>query len=211
VFTAHDLSNLTLLASQAAVSIENARLYETLQRLAVTDPLTRLFRRNYFEEQLEAELGRCRRYGRPLSLMMLDIDHFKSINDTYGHPGGDQVLQGLAGVLRRYGRKDDLIARYGGEEFVAYLVETDQEGAALAGERIRSAVEQQDFVLNDGRRLRVTISVGTASFPNDGPDAAALMQRADLALYAAKHGGRNQVCGYYDGLEMPRGGVPSDR
>ncbi len=206
VFTHHDLGNLTMLASQAAVSIENARLYETLQRLAVTDPLTKLFRRNYFEEQLTAELGRCRRYGRPLSLMMLDIDHFKSVNDTYGHPVGDQVLQGLAGLLRRYGRKDDLIARYGGEEFVAYLVETDRAGAQLAGERIRSATEVQEFVTTDDRILKVTVSVGTASFPEDSDDPVELVRMADLALYTAKHSGRNQVCGYREGLAMPSAG-----
>lgn len=211
VFTAHDLANLTMLASQAAVSIENARLYETLQRLAVTDPLTKLFRRNYFEEQMDAELGRCRRYGRPLSVMMLDIDHFKSVNDTYGHAAGDAVLQGLAGLLRRYARKDDLIARYGGEEFVAYLVETDEEGARLAGERVRTGTENQEFVLPDGRKLKVTISVGTASFPSDADDVATLVQRADLALYAAKHGGRNQVQNYYEGLEMPTGKPADDR
>ncbi len=211
VFTPHDLANLTMLASQAAVSIENARLYETLQRLAVTDPLTKLFRRNYFEEQMEAELGRCRRYGRPLSVMMLDIDHFKSVNDTYGHAAGDAVLQGLAGLLRRYARKDDLIARYGGEEFVVYLVETDQDGARLAGERVRMGTENQDFTLPDGRKLRVTISVGTASYPPDADDVSALVQRADLALYAAKHGGRNQVRNYYEGLEMPTGEPADDR
>ena len=211
VFTSHDLANLTMLASQAAVSIENARLYETLQRLAVTDPLTKLFRRNYFEEQLETELGRCRRYGRPLSVMMLDIDHFKNVNDTYGHAAGDVVLQGLAGLLRRYGRKDDVIARYGGEEFVAYLVETDLDGARLAAERVRSAAEVQDFAIPDGRTIRVTISVGTAGFPADADDVAQLVQRADLALYAAKHGGRNQVQNYYDGLEMPTGEPADDR
>jgi len=211
VFTAHDLANLTMLASQAAVSIENARLYETLQRLAVTDPLTKLFRRNYFEEQMEAELGRCRRYGRPLSVMMLDIDHFKSVNDTYGHAAGDAVLQGLSGLLRRYARKDDLLARYGGEEFVAYLVETDEEGARLAGERVRQGAENQEFILPDGRKLKITISVGTASFPSDADDVATLVQRADLALYAAKHGGRNQVRNYYEGLEMPTGSPADDR
>ncbi|MCC7492315.1 MAG: diguanylate cyclase [Fimbriimonadaceae bacterium] len=211
VFTAHDLQNLTLLASQAAVSIENARLYETLQRLAVTDPLTRLFRRNYFEEQFDNELRRSQRYGRALSVMMIDIDFFKRINDTYGHPVGDRVLQGLAGLLRRYARKDDVIARYGGEEFVTLLVETDGPGAVLAGERIRQAAEAQEFEIGDGRVLRLTISVGTASFPPDGDDREGLLQRADLALYAAKHGGRNRVCSYHEGLAMPTGGVASDR
>ncbi len=211
VFNEHDLANLNMLASQAAVSIENARLYETLQRLAVTDPLTKLFRRNHFEEQLEQELGRCRRYGRPLSLMMLDIDYFKRVNDTYGHPVGDTVLQALAGLLRRYGRKDDVICRFGGEEFVAYLVETDEDGAKLAAERIRSAAEAQAISIGGGRELRITVSVGTASYPAAGDNGGELVRKADLALYAAKHGGRNRVCQYYDGMEMPEGGAKSDR
>jgi diguanylate cyclase (GGDEF)-like protein len=206
VFTERDRDNLTLLASQAAVSVENARLYETLQRLAVTDPLTKLFRRNYFEEQMDAELGRSRRYRRHLSVLMLDIDHFKKVNDNHGHQAGDVVLQALAGLLRRYGRKDDVIARFGGEEFCALLVETDIEGARLAGERIREAAAAFAFDVGRAEPLRITVSVGFASFPDHGRDGNELVKRADLALYAAKHGGRNQVRGYEPGLEMPAGG-----
>ncbi|MBI5833054.1 MAG: diguanylate cyclase [Armatimonadetes bacterium] len=205
IFTPRDRDNLALLASQAAVSIENARLYETLQRLAVTDPLTKLFRRNYFEEQVDAEISRCVRYKRPLSVMMIDIDHFKSINDTYGHQMGDQVLVGLAGLLRRYGRKDDVIARYGGEEFVALLVETDDEGAQMAGERIREATQAFAFDAGRAEPLRITVSVGHASYPDHTDTLDGLVGMADLALYAAKHGGRNQVRGYQPGLDMPAG------
>jgi diguanylate cyclase (GGDEF)-like protein len=206
IFTSRDRDNLGLLASQAAVSVENARLYETLQRLAVTDPLTKLFRRNYFEEAMAAELGRCARYHRPLSVMMLDIDHFKRVNDSFGHQAGDQVLQALAGLLRRYGRKDDVIARYGGEEFCAMLVETDADGARLAAERVREAAEGFAFEVGRPEPLKITVSVGFASYPVHAETEPELVRRADLALYAAKHGGRNQVHGYREGLDMTPGG-----
>jgi len=173
--------------------------------------LTKLFRRNYFEEQVDAELSRCVRYKRPLSVMMIDIDHFKSVNDTYGHQMGDQVLSALAGLLRRYGRKDDVIARYGGEEFVALLVETDDDGAQLAGERIREAAQAFAFDIGRAEPLRITVSVGHASFPDHTDTLEGLVGCADLALYAAKHGGRNQVRGYEAGLGMPHGGPEPGR
>lgn len=192
-FTAEDQEVLMMLASQAAVAIENARLYEDLERLAITDGLTKLYVPRHFHEELDKELRRATRYQRDLSLLMIDIDHFKNINDTYGHPQGDVVLQELAGLLRRYGRQDDIIARYGGEEFVVALVETNEQGAALAAERIRRAVENHEFELGE-QRVPITVSVGVAHFPGDASTKKDLIAHADQALYAAKRAGRNRVC-----------------
>jgi diguanylate cyclase (GGDEF)-like protein len=121
------------------------------------------------------------------------------------------VLQGLAGLMRRYSRKDDVVARYGGEEFCSYLVETDRDGAMQACERVRSAAEASAFDIGKDQPLQLTVSLGFASFPEDGDSAEELIGHADLGLYAAKHGGRNQVVGYTPGLSMPAGGVESDR
>jgi len=200
VFTAEDQEVLMMLASQAAVAIENARLYEDLERLAITDGLTKLYVPRHFHEELDKELRRATRYQRDLSLLMIDIDHFKNINDTYGHPQGDVVLQELAGLLRRYGRQDDILARYGGEEFVVALVETNEQGAALAAERIRRAVETHEFEL-DGQRVPITVSVGVANFPGDANTKKDLIAHADQALYAAKRAGRNRVCLFSQDVE----------
>src|ERR1035438_10501849 len=143
--------------------------------------------------------------------MALDGPALDAIAGAYGHQAGDMVLQALAGLLRRYGRKDDVIARFGGEEFCALLVETDPDGAKLAGERIREAAAAFAFDVGRAEPLKITVSVGYASFPLHGEDGNQLVARADLALYAAKHGGRDQVRGYETGLEMPQEGDSDER
>ncbi|MBJ93884.1 MAG: hypothetical protein CMP23_05335 [Rickettsiales bacterium] len=166
-----------------------------LEQLARTDALTGLDNHRAFQEALAFEIDRAQRTGSPLSLMMIDVDHFKSYNDTHGHPGGDRVLRTVGKLLRNQLRSIDRVARYGGEEFVVLLLETDAIQAELVGEKLRIAIEKEKFageeVSQPGGRL--TISAGLASFPRQATTGEALLDLADAALYRAKHGGRNQV------------------
>ncbi|MFN7989583.1 MAG: diguanylate cyclase [Thermoanaerobaculia bacterium] len=166
---------------------------EILEKLALTDPLTGLANRRAFQEALEAEVSRVARHGRPASLLYVDLDHFKRVNDTHGHAVGDEILEGFAQVLKRACRKGDLGARIGGEEFGVILPTTGGLPAALVAERIRRATEARPL----GRTVAVplTVSVGVASTedPPGPPDAADLLRRADAALYRAKAEGRNRV------------------
>lgn len=165
-----------------------------LREMAIRDGLTGLCNHRHFQSLLQVEFARARRYGKPLACLMLDLDRFKRINDTLGHPCGDEVLRHVSALLRGVAREVDVLARYGGEEFVLLLPNTDAEGAMRAGERICLAVAESPVVLAD-RRLRVTVSVGAATDESPGVGTAAeLVRRADEALYAAKRGGRNRVC-----------------
>jgi len=189
-----DLRLLTTLASQVAVALENARLYEETEQLAVTDGLTGLNNHRFFQSFFERELHRARRYNHPLSLIMMDIDHFKKINDTLGHPVGDKVLIEVARLLREQARDVDLVARYGGEEFMLVLPETKKSEAQLLAERIRVAVEKNRFEAEGAKNIgRVTISLGVSGFPDDGSEKDVIIDKVDKALYRAKAGGRNQV------------------
>ncbi|MBI3920835.1 MAG: sensor domain-containing diguanylate cyclase [Armatimonadetes bacterium] len=197
VFTPDDQNLLSLFANQAAVMIENANLYQNMERLATTDGLTGLFVHRYFQESLDDELRRAKRYQRPLSVLMMDIDHFKRLNDTYGHQAGDHVLREMAQILNRVGRQGhDIIARYGGEEFIIALVETPKRGALRAAERFRSAVEACQWV-HKNKPIQVTVSVGVSNYPLDTDTRESLIRMADEALYLAKESGRNRV-GYFD-------------
>lgn len=173
---------------QAGVALENARLFAQVQKLATTDELTGLFNRRHFFELARAELSRAVRHGLPLAAMLLDVDRFKSVNDTYGHAAGDQVLRQVAAVCRETLRAEDVLGRYGGEEFAVLL---QGEGALELGERLRAALEGTVIVL-PALELRVTASIGVAEWRGD-EDLAGLLNRADAALYAAKGGGRNRV------------------
>jgi diguanylate cyclase (GGDEF)-like protein len=189
-----DKQLLTTLATQVAVAIENARLYEETELLAVTDGLTGLNNHRFFQAFFERELSRARRYNHPLSLIMIDIDHFKKINDSLGHPVGDQVLQEVARLLKEQARDVDLAARYGGEEFMLVLPETKRGEAQSLAERIRQRVEGHDFKVTAVRKpLKVTISLGVSGFPEDGTEKSQIIDKVDKALYRAKSGGRNQV------------------
>jgi two-component system, cell cycle response regulator len=164
-----------------------------LRKLSITDGLTELFNHRHVHELLHEEFERTRRNGDPMSVAMLDLDRFKAVNDTYGHPTGDVILYETARILKETAREIDMVGRYGGEEFIAILPDTDEDAAAQFAERVRQAVE--GFVFRDGEtEVRMTMSSGVASFPGSGAeDPDGLIKRADQALYQAKEGGRNQV------------------
>ncbi|MEC9072905.1 MAG: diguanylate cyclase, partial [Myxococcota bacterium] len=177
-----------------AVNRQLEAAVDELDRLARTDALTGMFNRRAFEERLNFEVRRSQRSKYALSLLIVDLDLFKSVNDTYGHPSGDLVLQRLSGLLETNLRTTDLLARLGGEEFAILLIDTASEDALLVAEKLRKAVEDTRFEDVQGQHITgVTISAGLASFPNHAEDVDTLCQRADSALYMAKNNGRNRV------------------
>ncbi|QXI51174.1 sensor domain-containing diguanylate cyclase [Pseudomonas alvandae] len=163
-----------------------------LQLLSSTDRLTGLYNRGHWEGSLKAAYARHQRYGNALSLVMLDIDHFKHVNDTYGHQAGDKVIEQLAQLLREHARESDVAGRYGGEEFGVVLSDTDRAGARIFAERLRQAVEHL-LVQYNGQDIRFTISLGVADLSAPANDHAELIARADQALYTSKKTGRNRV------------------
>ena len=186
-------------ANLAAIAIENASLYEKSQLRAVTDPLTGLYHHGHFQETLEREVGRCERYGDHFSLLMMDLDHFKRVNDRFGHPRGDLVLRRVADILRESPREADYVARYGGEEFALLLPKTTSEDARRLAERIRLQV--RDIVVDPDDAFRVSASIGVADFPACGLDGKTMLGAADSALLWAKRRGRNCVLYYRDARE----------
>ncbi|UCE17615.1 MAG: diguanylate cyclase [Gemmatimonadota bacterium] len=192
-FDADTAQLLTIIADYVATLIDNASKHRHTQLLASTDGFTGLFNHRTIHERLKHELDRSRRYGSPLSLIMLDIDLFKKVNDAYGHLQGDIVLREVADILKTSTREVDLLARYGGDEFVAVLPETQTENGALLAERIRVAVKEHAFHVSDDT-IHITISLGVATYPH--PDVNTkddLIERADKALYEAKHSGLDKV------------------
>ncbi|MBI4870733.1 MAG: diguanylate cyclase [Candidatus Riflebacteria bacterium] len=177
------------LANQAAIAIENARLYT----LAITDELTKLTIRRFFFQRLSEELRRARRYKSACTVMMLDIDHFKRFNDTYGHAAGDQVLIHVARIFKSCMRKVDIVSRLGGEEFAVVCPEQSAEIASIPAERIRKTIESAALDLG-GTTVQITVSIGLADYPGHAQKQGVLMEYADQALYHAKHTGRNRVC-----------------
>jgi diguanylate cyclase (GGDEF)-like protein len=191
VFTTEDLEVLDLLGSQAGVSIENARLYKR----AVRDGLTGLYNRAFFDNFLIKSVSLSRRYNTKLSMLLLDVDHFKKVNDTHGHQAGDEVLKSLAATIEDQIRESDVACRYGGEEFVVVLTETDLEGAVTVAEKLRRVVETLSIPYGadgTGGTLSVTISVGVGQY-HDGQERVTFIDSVDHALYEAKENGRNRV------------------
>jgi diguanylate cyclase (GGDEF)-like protein len=185
---------LGVIANQVAISLQNAHMYQVLEEQATTDGLTGLVNHRTFQERFSAMLGRADRHKFPVSLILTDIDHFKKVNDSYGHPVGDEVLRRVAAILNASARKIDIVARYGGEEFAIVLESTDRAGARQLAERIRVDVSQQLFPSSQGT-FQATLSLGVASYPDDAQAKDTIIARADQSLYAAKHAGRNQtVC-----------------
>jgi diguanylate cyclase (GGDEF)-like protein len=192
-FTSGEHELFSYLTNQASMSVENVDLHETVQRQAVTDELTGLFNHRRFQEVMTQEVERARRYQQEMGLIMLDIDNFKRVNDTYGHMQGDMVLREVARVLRQSSREIDEPARYGGEEMAVALPQTDLEGAYRFAERVRRRIEALELDLFDGDgTLKVTASFGVASLKSSGVDGKdALVAAADAALYRAKRSGKN--------------------
>jgi len=197
-FDEDDLNLAQLLAREAAIAIERSLLFEEIKKLTLIDALTNLFNRRKMEEDLRNELERSKRYTRPLSILMIDIDHFKNYNDYHGHQKGDEVLRKIASILRDNVRTIDRVYRYGGEEFLVMLPEIDKEGALACAERLRRKVEQEPFEGEEESQPsgKITISIGVASYPLDGDSIEKLIEAADSALYRAKASGRNRVCLY---------------
>ena len=185
-------TTLEVLARHVAVSLANARMVKRLEDLATTDGLTGLYNKRTLLEVGKQKIRAAARFDRPLSVLVCDIDHFKKVNDTFGHDVGDVVIKGFADVLRRTKRDTDAVGRFGGEEFVLVCEETDAEGAELLGERIRAELEATTFHGKDGP-LKVTCSVGIATYPRAGAEWEPLFKATDDALYASKRNGRNRV------------------
>lgn len=183
-------------AIEQAHTIEQAKADNArLEALAHTDPLTHLLNRRALTIRLAAELERVRRYNAPLTMLLIDLDHFKLVNDTFGHLVGDEVLRGIGTLLQRSVRTVDMVARYGGEEFVIVLPETGETGAVAFAERIRQRAEAHNFEAARSAAVRVTVSIGVSCFPSPKVEGVEdLFARADAALYRAKERGRNQVC-----------------
>ena len=186
-------------AAVVAICLENATNLERLKRQGLTDTLTAITNRRFFDQRLIEEVETAKRNGEILSCLLLDVDYFKNVNDNYGHQVGDQVLMGVAALIRAQLRGSDVLSRYGGEEFAALLSNTDETEAVEVAERIRTAVAAREFTDADGAHFNITISIGIAVFnPIDSPQAAAitgvdLVNNADRALYQCKAEGRNRV------------------
>jgi diguanylate cyclase (GGDEF)-like protein len=168
------------------------RLSAGFELLATVDGLTSLYNRRHFESLARVEWGRFQRYGRPLSLLVLDVDHFKSINDRFGHDAGDLVLKAIANDCSSMRRETDIIARLGGEEFVLLLPETDEAAAEIVAERLRSQIDNHSNILR-GNEMRLSVSIGVAGATLNMPTFEVMLKRADEAMYEAKRRGRNQV------------------
>ncbi|MGH3442883.1 MAG: diguanylate cyclase [Nitriliruptorales bacterium] len=192
VFTDRDHRTLRSFAVQASVAIDNVHLHEAAQQASVTDELTGLWNHRYFRQRVQEEVERANRFGHELGLALLDIDHFKDVNDRFGHPAGDDVLVEVSRRITAQLREVDTVARYGGEEIVLVLPETDLDGARRSAERVREVVSGSP-IHADGHDLTVTVSLGVAVFPRHARSLEDLVRQADRALYAAKEGGRDRV------------------
>lgn len=199
-FDDSDLATIRSFANQATVAIDNVLLHQEAQRLSITDGLTGLWNYRYFQMNFDKEIERASRFGRPLALLIFDLDKFKQVNDAYGHQRGDSVLIELATRVKSAIREVDTLARYGGEEFVLILPETDLDGATLTAGKICEIVRARRFGAADEEPIRVTVSVGIAVYPEHGRSGATLVKSADAALYAAKAAGRD---GYWVATPMP--------
>jgi diguanylate cyclase (GGDEF)-like protein len=186
---------LSVLTNQFVLGMKRVLLYQRVQELAITDSLTGVFTRRYYMERFRDELERSKKYHLNFSVLMIDVDHFKAMNDKYGHLVGDVVLREVSKTVKDGTRQVDSIGRYGGEEFVILLSETDKNGARFAAERIRQAVERLRIRAYD-EQISGTISIGLATYPEDGEELVHLIDKADMALYRAKQNGRNRICIY---------------
>ena len=192
-FTQDDLETLKILVEPAAVAIENAILYKRSTEMSFTDDLTQLFNGRYLQLALSREIKRSRRYQLPLSIIFLDLDGFKKVNDTHGHLAGSRALVEVGQVLRSTVREIDIVSRYGGDEFTVVLPQTSPAGAVVIAERIRKSIEERIFLSEMGHEVRLTASFGVASFPDHAQTREELLQKADRAMYEVKDREKNGV------------------
>ena len=200
-FPAESLEKFVILAEEFALEIKKVLLYETVQSMAIMDGLTNIYVRRHFLERFDEELKRARGHGLELTFMIVDVDNFKSYNDTYGHLVGDAVLKEISSIIKSNIREIDLVGRYGGEEFALILSETSKETAYQVGERIRQIIENNKFKAYD-EVLKLTISIGISGYPADGDARDSLIDKADMALYEAKRKGKNSAIIYTPDLGM---------
>jgi diguanylate cyclase (GGDEF) domain len=203
-FSTDELRFLEAVANQTALALERVKLIAFLENLSITDALTGIANRRHFEWRLSEEVERARRYKYPLSALLLDLDHFKQVNDNYGHQIGDIVLQQVAQRLKSSLRRTDFLARYGGEEFVVLAPQTPAERAVILGERLRQVIAESPITVADDLQIRITLSVGIAVFPDHAQNESELIGAADAALYKAKQMSRNRVCMFEP--ELAKGG-----
>jgi diguanylate cyclase (GGDEF)-like protein len=192
-FTKEDLDLILKIADHASIAIERSALYQKMAEMSITDDLTKLFNTRYLTRTLEIEITRARRHLTSLSLIFMDVDHFKNINDNYGHLVGSKLLVEIGQLLLKALRTVDIVARYGGDEFVIVLPQTTPKNATNIAERIRRNIEQNVFLKKDGYAFKVTASFGVASFPESAQSQEELVRLADEAMYRVKYQTRNGV------------------
>jgi diguanylate cyclase (GGDEF)-like protein len=192
-FTQTDLDILLTLVEPCAIAIENAMLFQRTEQLTITDDLTKLFNSRYMNLYIGREIKRCKRHGIPLSVIFLDLDGFKGINDQYGHLAGSGTLAEVGSILAEEVRESDILARYGGDEFVVVLPETPPGGALVIAERLRRAIEQHSFLGAQGLSARISASFGISSYPDHALTPEGLIQKADQAMYRVKERDKNGI------------------
>lgn len=195
-FNEDDLPLLDAVADFAAIAIDNARNYKKVKELVVTDDLTGLYNARHFHEVLEYEIERSRRYYSQVSLLFLDLDHFKDINDRYGHLVGSRMIAEVGRLIRRNIRSTDCPVRYGGDEYVVILPNTNKDGVLAVARNLQSKLDAHQFLTDSNEQINITASFGAATFPDDACDRTSLIRAADSAMYEAKLAGRNCVQGY---------------
>jgi diguanylate cyclase (GGDEF)-like protein len=201
IYSRSEQEIFSLLSHFISVSFSNSLLYQRMEQNSITDGLTGLHNYRYFKKRLSAEVVRAQRYKHPISLILMDVDHFKNYNDTFGHTAGDRALKKIAQLVQSSIRKSDIAVRYGGEEFCIILPEVEKEGAFAFAERLRRLIEEYDFPGGDSQPGgRMTASLGVSSFPQDTIVMQDLIDKTDAALYRAKHLGRNKTCLYADSV-----------
>jgi diguanylate cyclase (GGDEF)-like protein len=193
VITPATLSALKMLLEPQAIALENALNFQRVESLSVTDDLTRLYNSRYLNQVLRRETKRASRSGRPLSLLFIDLDGFKQVNDSWGHLAGSKALVEAAGLIRGCARETDVVARFGGDEFSLILPDTGREGAVSVAVRIRERVAEHNFLKTDGLSVRLTASVGVATLPDVAGSAEELIRAADMAMYKVKEAGKNGI------------------
>lgn len=198
-FVEADLKMLSIFADYAAIAIENAGYFRKFHEIAITDELTGLYNSRHLHELLDYEVERARRYGADLSLVFIDLDHFKRVNDNYGHLVGSRMLTEIGQLIRKHIRKVDMAARYGGDEFVIILPNTPKAGAYSMACKLRERIKGYDFLTDDGRHLAITASFGIAAFPEDAKTKLDLIQLADKAMYEVKESSRDAIKLYCPG------------